>query len=43
MMHEVVFLIEKNVLPNKYETNTGGENVGYLDNGARNHMNRDRR
>ncbi|XP_048622641.1 uncharacterized protein LOC106377735 [Brassica napus] len=43
MMHEVVFLNEKNVLPDKYETNSGEENVGYLDNGASNHMTGDKR
>lgn len=31
MMHEVVFLNEKNVLPDKYETNSGEENIWYLD------------
>ena len=43
MMHEVVFLNEKNVLPEKYETGTKGENIWYLDNGASNHMTGDRR
>ena len=42
MMHEVVFLNEKNVLPEKYETATE-ENIWYLDNGASNHMTGDRR
>lgn len=41
-MHEVVFLNEKNVLPEKYETGNNGE-VWYLDNGASNHMTGDRR
>lgn len=27
MMHEVVFLNEKNVLPEKYETNIGGDDI----------------
>lgn len=34
---------EKNVLLEKYETNTRGENIWYLDNGASNHMTGDRR
>lgn len=38
MMHEIVFLNEKKVLPDKYETNNRGENIWYLDNGASNHM-----
>lgn len=37
-MHEVVFLNEKNILPEKYETDIGDENIWYLDNGASNHM-----
>ena len=37
MIHETVFLNEKNVMPEKYETNTG-EEIWYLDNGASNHM-----
>lgn len=43
MLHEVVFLNEKNIMPEKYETNTGGENIWYLDNEASNHMTGDRR
>lgn len=42
-MHEVIYLNEKNCVPRKYETNTGEENVWYLDNGASNHMTEDRR
>ena len=42
-MHEVVFLSEKNVMPEKYETNTGGDNIWYLDNRANNHMTGDLR
>ncbi|KAG7568389.1 Zinc finger CCHC-type [Arabidopsis thaliana x Arabidopsis arenosa] len=38
MMHEVVYLNEKNCVPNKFETNTDKENIWYLDNGASNHM-----
>ena len=43
MMHEVVFLNDKNVLPKNYETNKRGENICYLDNRASNHMTGDRR
>ena len=43
MMHEVVFLNERNVLPEKYETNCGGENIWYLDNGESNHLTGDQR
>lgn len=38
MMHEVVYLNEKNVTPTKFETPSDGSNVWYLDNGASNHM-----
>lgn len=38
MMHEVVYLNEKNVVPNKFETSSNNDNVWYLDNGASNHM-----
>ncbi|XP_024006149.1 uncharacterized protein LOC112082837 [Eutrema salsugineum] len=38
MMHEVVYLNEKNVKARKFETCLDGENVWYLDNGASNHM-----
>lgn len=43
LMHEVVYLNENNCIPSKYETNTGEENIWYLDNGASNHMTGDRR
>ncbi|KAG7565310.1 Integrase catalytic core [Arabidopsis suecica] len=38
MMHEVVYLNEKNVKPSQFERQVEGENVWYLDNGASNHM-----
>ncbi|WZZ07843.1 hypothetical protein YC2023_093764 [Brassica napus] len=38
MMHEVVFLNEKNIVPSKFETHSSCANVWYLDNGASNHM-----
>ena len=38
MMHEIVFLNEKKVLPKKYESDSQGEDIWYLDNGASNHM-----
>ncbi|KAG7578674.1 Integrase catalytic core [Arabidopsis thaliana x Arabidopsis arenosa] len=38
MVHEVVYLNEKNVKPSQFETNMDEKNVWYLDNGASNHM-----
>lgn len=38
MMHEVVYLNEKKVKPNSFETDFDTKNVWYLDNGASNHM-----
>ncbi|KAG7599586.1 Reverse transcriptase RNA-dependent DNA polymerase [Arabidopsis suecica] len=38
MMHEVVYLNEKNVKPSNFETQNDENNVWYLDNGASNHM-----
>lgn len=43
MMHEVVFLNEKNILLEKYEINTGEDTIWYLDNDATNHMTGDQR
>lgn len=34
MMHEVVYLNEKNCIPEKYETNTDTADVWCLDNGT---------
>ncbi|XP_013703493.2 uncharacterized protein LOC106407215 [Brassica napus] len=38
MMHEVVYLNERNVKPKEFETYTSRDNIWYLDNGASNHM-----
>ena len=38
LMHEIVFLNEKNVKPKEFETSTDSNRVWYLDNGASNHM-----
>lgn len=38
MMHEVVYLNERKVKPNIFESNLDTKNVWYLDNGASNHM-----
>ena len=38
MVHEVVYLNERNVKPKEFEACSNGNNVWYLDNGASNHM-----
>ena len=38
MMHEVIFLNERNMNLQEFETNMAGENTWYLDNGESNHM-----
>ena len=43
MMNEVVYLNEKNCIPDKYETNKDTGDIWYLDNGASNHMTGDKR
>ena len=43
MIHEVVYLNEKNCNPEKYESNTDADDIWYLDNGASNHMTGDKR
>ena len=38
MMHEIVYLNEKNVRPKEFESGNDGDRIWYLDNGASNHM-----
>lgn len=38
MVHEVVYLNEKNIMPSQLINSQVGDNVCYLDNGASNHM-----
>jgi len=38
MVHEIVYINEKNCIPNDYETNNGEDDIWYLDNGASNNM-----
>ena len=38
LMHEVVYLNEKNVNPKDFEASSDSDRVWYLDNGASNHM-----
>ena len=33
MIHEIVYLNEDGIVPSKYDANTSGENMWYLDNG----------
>lgn len=39
MMHEVVYLNERNVKPKEFESGSDGDRIWYLDNRASNHMN----
>ena len=43
MMHEVVYMNEKNMMPENFETNVDNENIWYLDNRESNHMTGDKR
>lgn len=43
MMHELIYLNEDKVMPSKFETQSGADNIWYLDNGASNHMTGNRR
>lgn len=38
MMHEIVYLNEKNVKPKELETEADSDKIWYLDNGASKHM-----
>ena len=38
LMHEIVYLNEKNVQPKDFETGSSNDRIWYLDNGASNHM-----
>ncbi|XP_018465591.2 uncharacterized protein LOC108837003 [Raphanus sativus] len=38
MMHEIVYLNERNVTPKEFESNSDNDKIWYLDNGASNHM-----
>lgn len=40
---KILYLNEKKVIPNNYESNLGEDNIWYLDNGVNNHMIEDRR
>ena len=41
-MHEVVYLNEEKVMPSRFESHSDKDNIWYLDNGASNHMTRNR-
>lgn len=43
MMHEVVYMNEKNMMPGNFEMNVDNENIWYLDNRESNHMTGDKR
>ena len=38
MMHEIVYLNERNVRPKEFESSSDGDRLWYLDNSASNHM-----
>ena len=38
MVHELIYLNEEKVVPSRFETQSGADNIWYLDNGASNHM-----
>ena len=38
LVHELIYLNEEKVVPSRFETQSGADNIWYLDNGASNHM-----
>lgn len=38
MMHDIVYLNERNVCLKEFESSTDGDRIWYLDNGVSNHM-----